>query len=277
MNVVEGFLLINKNRGITSYDVCHKMKKHFQTKKVGHSGTLDPNANGLMIVAINKATKALQFTPSDKTYTARVELGYQTDTLDIDGKTILEQSVKPFTKERLQAVIEQFKGVIEQTPPIYSAIKVDGKKLYEYAREGKEVEIKSRQVTIFDISIDELGDNYFIFTAHVSSGTYIRTLAFDICQKLDNIGTTSTLTRIKIGKHKLEDACEIENPKLVAIEEVIDLPHYVYENEIDILHGKKVTLSNCEFDEVLLVNKNKKALAVYKKDGNIYRSVRGLF
>lgn len=274
---MNGFILINKPRGITSYDVCHQVKKICNTKKVGHSGTLDPNADGLMIVAINKATKALQFTPSDKTYVATVELGYLTDTLDIEGETILTKDITKFTKEQLEAAISSFKGNITQIPPIYSAIKVNGKKLYEYARNGEEVEIKPRSATIHSIELIDFNDKEFTFKAHVSSGTYIRTLAKDICEKINNVGTTNKLSRTKIGELDLKDSCVLPDVKVIDIEKVINLKHYQYKNPQDILHGKKIKIDDVTDQQLLIVDENGKALAVYKQDGDIYRSVRGLF
>ena len=275
-------LYIDKPKGITSFDVCYKLRKVFNTKKIGHTGTLDPNATGLMICLIDNASKANQFLVSaKKEYIATVKLGIKTDSEDIDGKVLLSKEEIMPNKEDLIKVLNSFLGKSLQVPPITSAIKVNGKKLYEYQRNNEEVEIKPREIEIYEIELLSIDDNYFSFRCLVSSGTYIRSLVRDILDKFNINGTLSDLRRTKIDDISLDNADKLEdvlNGNFIShsIFEVLSKYYFAYEvkDKKWIIDGKplKVSLD----DEYILCVKEKEALAVYKKDGDLYRPVRGL-
>ena len=275
-------LYIDKPKGITSFDVCFKLRKVFNTKKIGHTGTLDPNATGLMICLVNNAAKANQFLVSaKKEYVATVKLGIKTDSEDIDGNVILTREETMPRKEDLIKVLNSFLGKSLQVPPITSAIKVNGKKLYEYQRNNEYVEIKPREVEIYEIELLNIDNEYFSFRCLVSSGTYIRSLVRDILAKFDIIGTLSDLRRSKIDDVSIENANSLEdvlsgNYKSHSIYEVLSKYYYVYEvnNRKNIVDGKPLKL---DLDvEYILCVKDKEALAIYKKDGAMYYCVRGL-
>ncbi|MGN1405762.1 MAG: tRNA pseudouridine(55) synthase TruB, partial [Erysipelotrichaceae bacterium] len=167
-------LYIDKPKGMTSFDICFRLRKVLGTKKIGHTGTLDPNATGLMIVLSEKDTKANQFLVSDyKEYIGECLIGIKTDTLDIDGNILEEKTETMPERKEIISVLESFLGDSMQIPPMTSAIKVDGKKLYEYQREGKTVELEPRPITVSKIELLELNDRTFTFRCRVSSGTYI--------------------------------------------------------------------------------------------------------
>ena len=210
---MDGVILVNKPKGITSRDAVNKLCKLFNTKKIGHTGTLDPIAEGAMLVCIGKATKLVEIlTSEDKEYVATVKLGILTDTLDTDGNIIEERNLS-INKEKLIEVLNSFVGEYDQEVPIYSAVKIDGKKLYEYAREGKNVELPKRKVKIYNIELLELNDEEYIFKVKVSKGTYIRSLINDINNKLGIIGSMSSLIRTKQGKYNIEDSYTLDDIK----------------------------------------------------------------
>ena len=192
---MDGLILIDKERNWTSRDVCNVCQKKFNTKKVGHTGTLDPFATGLLVVTINKANKICQFLDDfPKTYIASLKLGEKTTTLDLTGEIICSKNPSEHTKEEIIEVLNSFLGEIEQIPPMTSAIHYKGRKLYEYAHEGIDVEREARKVNIYDISLLDYQDDTIVFSATVSKGTYIRVLGEDIASKL-NI-STGFLSRI---------------------------------------------------------------------------------
>lgn len=276
-------IYLNKPKGLTSFDVCFKLRKVFNTKKIGHIGTLDPNATGVMVILIDNATKANQFLVSaTKEYVAEVKIGIKTSTLDIDGEVTQEKAEIMPLKEEVISVLNSFLGKSIQTPPLTSAIKVNGKKLYEYQREGKEVEIPKREIEVFNIELIDIKEDTFIFKTLVSSGTYIRSLMNDILDKLDIIGTLNNLERTKIDEIDISD-CD-------SLDDVIDGKYHErnlydllskryevikYDNEKDILDGKRIKIDSNN-DEVLIVNQGK-VLSIYKRDGLEYKCVRGLF
>ena len=275
-------ILVDKAKGMTSFDVCFKLRKIFNTKRIGHTGTLDPNATGLMMVLIDNATKINQFVLSArKEYIATVKIGILTDSEDIDGKVILEKKEIMPEKEDIEETLESFLGKSKQVPPMTSAIKVNGKKLYEYQRNNETVDIKERDIEVFEIELLKINEETFVFRCIVSSGTYIRSLAQDVLKKLNIIGTLSDLKRTRIDDFKLEDAYTLEEINegrfnSLDIYDVLSKYYYVYEvaNESDVLNGKALKLELNE-DTILCV-KDKKALAIYKKENNVYRCVRGL-
>ena len=208
-----GIIIMDKPQGWTSMDVCAKLRGIFHEKRVGHAGTLDPMATGVLPVFIGRATRAVEFAAgSDKEYVAGLKLGVVTSTQDITGE-ILEQRPAEVTRKQLLAVLPRFTGAIEQVPPMYSAIKINGKKLYELARKGKEVERRPRPVTIHALEALDgpppQGAD-FLLRIHCSKGTYVRTLCHDIGQALGCGGCMSSLRRVQAAGFTLEDAVSLE-------------------------------------------------------------------
>ena len=207
---MEGIIVINKPKGITSFDVIRKLKKILKTKKIGHTGTLDPLATGVMLMCVGKATKlASDLEAKDKVYIADFDIGYATDTYDIEGKKIAENIIE-VSKENLEQSIKKFIGNIKQVPPMYSAIKIDGNKLYHLARKGIEVERPERDVTIEYINLLDFKDNKAKIETKVSKGCYIRSLIYDIGQDLGTYATMTALQRKQVGSYSLEDSYSLE-------------------------------------------------------------------
>lgn len=223
---MDGIIVVNKPKGITSRDVVNKVCKLLNTKKIGHTGTLDPIATGVLVLCVGKATKLVEvLTKNDKEYIATVKLGILTDTLDTDG-TIIEKKHVNLDKNDLENVLNSFVGTYNQEVPIYSAVKINGKKLYEYAREKKEVALPKRMVEIKDIKLLKLNNNYYKFKVSVSKGTYIRSLIKDINKKLGIIGVMSDLIRTRQGKFLINDSYSLEdiecnNYKIMSVTDVL--------------------------------------------------------
>jgi len=203
-----GFLLVDKPKGITSHDVIDQLRKITGIRKIGHSGTLDPLAEGLLIVGIGRpATKRLSFFLNlDKEYIAKIRLGAISDTYDAEGKITEIENVSPPSLQKVKKVISKFIGEIDQIPPLFSAKKIRGKKLYELAREGKKIKVEPKKVKIFNIEILDYKFPYLTIKVNCSSGTYIRSLAHDIGQKLGCGGYVEELSREKIGKFSRKKA-----------------------------------------------------------------------
>ena len=211
---MDGIIIINKPKNCTSHDIVRKAKKIFN-EKVGHTGTLDPMATGVLPLLIGKGTLCSKYLINhDKVYNVQLTLGVKTDTADIEGAIVEEQEVSEeiYQKEKIENTLKTFLGKQKQTPPIYSAIKVKGKKLYEYARKGEKIEIQPRQIEIYEIKLLQINkeQKQIEFQVHCSKGTYIRSLCEDIAKKLNTIGYMSELNRIKVGEFEIENAIEIE-------------------------------------------------------------------
>ena len=276
-------LYVNKPSGISSFDVCFKLRKVLHTKKIGHTGTLDPNATGVMIVLFDKSTKANQFLATDrKEYETRVLLGKETDTLDIDGKVLGEYKYEVPDENTLKKALNAFKGRSVQEVPITSAVSVDGKRLYQYQKEGKEVELPKREIEVFSVELLNIYEDGFSFLSRVSSGTYIRALVRDILSSLNLHGTVLSLKRTAVDDVRIEDCDELNdilegNYHLHDLYDLLSKRYEVFEDfdEKDVLNGKKLLI---ESDQPrLLMAKNHEALAIYEKDGDLYRSLRGLW
>ena len=204
---MDGVIVIRKEKGFTSHDVVAKLRVILNMKKIGHTGTLDPDAEGVLPVALGKATRLVDMiTDKEKTYEAVMRLGVVTDTQDMSGTVLSQTAELHVTEEELRAVIESFVGDYMQVPPMYSALKVNGKKLYELAREGKTVERKPRPVHFYEIEILEINLPLVRFCVTCSKGTYIRTLCHDIGEKLGCGAAMETLLRTKVGRFTLDDA-----------------------------------------------------------------------
>ena len=230
---MDGVIVIRKEKGFTSHDVVAKLRGILHMKKIGHTGTLDPDAEGVLPVALGKATRLVDMiTDKEKTYEAVMHLGVVTDTQDMSGTVLSQAEELHVTEEELRAAIESFVGDYMQIPPMYSALKVNGKKLYELAREGKTVERKPRPVHFYEIEILEIDLPLVRFRVTCSKGTYIRTLCHDIGEKLGCGAAMETLLRTKVGRFTLDDAItlahteeavqngEIES-KVLGIEEIL--------------------------------------------------------
>lgn len=223
---MNGIILINKPINFTSRDVVNKLSGILHTKKIGHTGTLDPIATGVLVVCIGNTTKLCELLTSEyKEYIATIKLGIKTDTLDITGN-IVEENEYNINETLIKEVLNTFLGHSTQTTPIYSAVKVNGKKLYEYAREGKSIELPKREIDIKNIELISYQKDEIKFKTTVSKGTYIRALIDDICTKLNTVGTMSSLIRTKQGKFTLEETYTLSdvekgNFKLLSIDEAL--------------------------------------------------------
>lgn len=227
---MDGIIVINKEKEYTSHDVVAKLKKKLNISKVGHTGTLDPNATGVLPILIGKGTKFSKYLINhDKIYEVQLELGKKTDTADVEGKIIEEKKVdEKYIKENLLQVLASFVGKQEQIPPMYSAIKKNGKKLYEYARAGEKVEIEPRKIEIYKIDLNKYDKNIITFVVSCSKGTYIRSLCEDIAKKLNTVGYMKNLKRLQVGEFNIKDAVYIDkidlknvNEHLITLEEIL--------------------------------------------------------
>ena len=249
---MNGIIIINKNQGYTSHDIVHKIKK-ISKEKVGHTGTLDPMAQGVLPILIGKATQCSKYLINhDKIYKVKLKLGIKTDTADSEGNIIEKTEISPeiLNEQKILQAINSMKGKQEQIPPIYSAIKVNGKKLYEYARKGQEVEIKPRQIEIYNIILNNIDkENKIIeYTVNCSKGTYIRSLCEDIAKKLGTIGYMENLIRLKAGEFSIENSITLEeilnaeNPYNVLEKNIITLEEFFKDKETINLNEKRLQL-----------------------------------
>lgn len=271
---MDGIIIVNKPKGITSRDVVNEISKKFRTKKVGHTGTLDPIATGVMVVCLNAATKLVdKLTSYDKEYIATCILGIETDTLDNTGK-ILNTMQTHITKNQIETTLNKFIGSYEQEVPKYSAIKINGKKLYEYARENIEVKLPKRNVIINNINLVS-GPRYmdnkieFTFRCSVSKGTYIRSLIRDIASDLNTYGIMTDLIRTKQGNFDIDDAISLDQVtenNLIKIKDVLTCQHVQITDDIrkKVLNGANI-MNDYNSEEVLFMDNNQ-AVALYIKD-----------
>ncbi len=283
---MDGIIVINKPKNCTSHDVVYKVKKIFN-EKVGHTGTLDPLATGVLPLLIGKGTLCSKYLINhDKTYEVELTLGKKTDTADSEGKIIETNDVPTeiLKQQNVEKVLNSFIGKQKQIPPIYSAIKVKGKKLYEYARKGQEVEIQPREIEIYSINLMKINSETkkIEFQVHCSKGTYIRTLCEDIAEKLSTVGYMSELNRIQVGTFTLSEAVSIENlekaPKekyLIPIEKVFEKCGSIELKDVSLkkfLNGVKITKN--EPDGVYRIyNKGTFVGTGILKDGKLKRDI----
>lgn len=273
---MNGIIVLNKPKGYTSRDVVNEISHILGIKKIGHTGTLDPIATGVLVLCVGGATKVAELiTAYQKVYKVEVLLGALTDTLDETGTILQEENVK-IKKEEIEKVLSSFKKTYMQKVPIYSAIKVNGKKLYEYAREKKQVDLPFREVTIFSIHLDgdicyKNGKTCFSFTCEVSKGTYIRSLICDIATSLGTIGCMRNLCRVKQGFYDLKDSYTIEEVRegdfsLQSIETALSsYPKFEVSEELEEKIKNGCILENdYGVDYPLFINKNGMLLALYK-------------
>lgn len=273
---MNGILLIDKPSGLTSRDVVNIVGKSLGTKKIGHTGTLDPLATGVMVLCVGKYTKLVEMLTSyNKTYEASIVLGIKTDTLDITGK-VLEEKCSNISLPDILLALKKFEGVYDQEVPIYSAVKINGKKLYEYARENKTIELPKRSVNISKISLIsdikyENNKTLFSIRCNVSKGTYIRSLINDIASSLNTIGVMKELRRIEQGNFNIENCYKISdiknnNFKFVDLDTVfkdyfiVDINSNLYK---DIKNGK--ILENIYNKDIIVFRYNGEYISIYKK------------
>lgn len=281
---MNGVLLINKQPGMTSFDVVRMCRTIFHEKKIGHTGTLDPNAEGLLIVLLGKYTKLLPYCVKDnKHYIATMELGKQSTTQDIWGEIVRQKEPRIHTQEELNETANTFLGDGFQVPPMYSAIKIDGKKLYELARKNVEIERKPRPIHIAKLDVFAKNNVEYQLDAIVSSGTYIRTLIEDYANALEEYALMTSLKRVGIEHLSLADAYtleQVQNGQAQFLDPICVLsPEYEVvsvEHPEPIFHGKAFAMEN-HSDKVVFTYQDE-PLAVYeKRDDNIYHCVRGLY
>lgn len=244
---MDGIIVVNKPKGCTSHDIVYKVKK-ITNSKVGHTGTLDPMATGVLPLLIGKGTLCSKYLINhDKIYQAKIQLGQKTDTADAEGEVVEEQEVGNLSEVSIKEILKTFVGKQEQVPPMYSAIKVNGKKLYEYARKGQTVEIQPRQIEIYDIKLMKLnkGNNQLQFQVSCSKGTYIRSLCEDIAKRLGTVGYMCELNRVQVGDFNINNSVtveELQEDKDAADRHLISLER-LFENKPSInLNSRKLQL-----------------------------------
>lgn len=283
---MDGFLLINKDSDWTSRDVCNKVQSIFDLAKVGHIGTLDPFATGLLVVTVGKGTKAGQFLESgDKTYLASLKLGEARDGGDITGEVVDHQSIPVLNEEVIKETFNKFIGDIEQVPPLKSAVHFKGRKLYTYAYNNELVTPPSRKVKVNSLELVNFTKDTIIFRCNVSSGTYIRVLGEDIAKALGTVGYLEALQREKVASLDVKDAhklTELKKEHLISISKGLANMKHVIVNELDKSRAKRgltiIFKNYVKYDNLLLVDENDNAIAVYTRvDRALYKSQRGLF
>lgn len=272
-NALIGFININKPKGCTSHDVVSIIRKKTGIKKVGHAGTLDPFATGVLLIGLNNATRLFEFLPSDKKYIAEIIFGLATDTDDITGQVTNETQFIP-TLDQIKNQIKLFTGKHKQKPPVYSAIKINGERAYKLARK-KELdlkEIKEKNIEIYSIEIISLTNNKLTIRVHCSSGTYIRSLARDLGLSVSSLATLSSLQRISIGKVNIEESLELTrvdplviSKNLIKPEKILDMCQLqLSDNEInDIQHGRSIKIhGKYQHKTLQLIDKNDRLIAI---------------
>lgn len=273
---MDGFLIVNKEKGYTSFDCCNKIKHKFKISKVGHTGTLDPNATGVLVIALGRATKALPLLEEHtKEYLATVRFGAKSDTLDIDGNIeVTNIGYKPDIN-KIKETLNILKEKETQLPPLYSAIKVNGKKLYEYARENKEVEIKEKSIKIYDLDLASdlyLSDGFYHIKLKmkVSKGFYVRSLIRDLGEIINCDTLMSDLVRLSSGDFKIEDSKLIDDitesdliPLIKPFDKLerLDIKEYLYKL---VLNGITLDERQIKTDKMFIVRYNGKDLAIYE-------------
>jgi len=292
--VVSGILLVDKEKGPTSHDIVERIRKLLQVKQVGHAGTLDPFATGLLVVGVGKATRLLEYLQhADKVYKVKFRLGVITDTFDITGQIMEDHSddVSKLSEEEVLNTIKSFIGTYKQVPPAYSAKKYQGKKLYELAREGKIINLPPREVTIYDIWDIKINLPEVEFVTKVSSGTYIRSLCMDIGYKLGCGATAIELRRLSVGRFVVDNAIMIPETKnldaqafeslrelitksLVPLEKVLDFPKIIVNSQEKIYNGVQpkvedlVEYENFKKDQIIQVFHDGKLIAIARAERN---------
>jgi len=267
-------LVVNKVKDYTSRDIVNKISKILNIKKIGHTGTLDPIATGVLVCLTGKYTKLVDLITSyEKEYIAEIKLGIKTDTLDITGKILEKCEVRQYEKEEIERVLKSFVGKSEQLVPKYSAVSINGKRLYEYARNNEEIELPKRMIEIKNIELLDYSNDLIKFKVMVSKGTYIRSLIEDICKKLNTYGTMNSLIRTKQGNFLIEDSYSLKdiennNYKSKQIEDVLDLKVVELNDELykKVINGNKL---NLKYNGYVLFKKDNENVALYFFENSI--------
>ena len=277
---MDGVIVIDKEKDYTSRDVVNIVGKHFKTKKVGHTGTLDPLATGVLVICIGQATKLVELlTNHDKEYIADITFGIETDTLDITG-TVLKEENTNFSREEIEKVLNEYQKEYDQMVPIYSAIKINGKKLYEYAREKEEIELPSRKVKIYKIDLlkyEQINNKTHIqIKCNVSKGTYIRSLIRDIALSLNTVAIMTDLRRTKVGEFTLKDSILLEdlenNDKIYSIEQILkNYPTIEVDNNLEFKIKNGCKIPNTYNQEYIVFKNKEKVLGLYKNEDGILK------
>lgn len=269
---MDGILVVDKPKGPTSRDVVNQVSKILGTKKVGHTGTLDPIATGVLVLTIGKGTKLTEMLQaSTKEYIATATFGIETDTLDTEGTIIKEEPVT-ITKEDVKRALKEMEETYEQEVPIYSAIKVNGKKLYEHARKNEQVEeLPKRTVTIYETKFLSFEENQATFRVVVSKGTYIRSFIRDLAKKLNTVAIMSDLRRTKQGTFPVEESHPLEeitkDTKLISLIDAVSIPKQEATGEIFFKIKNGAVFEMTQNAPLVLWTNNGKALAIYEQDG----------
>ena len=272
---MNGILVINKQSGCTSRDIVNDVCHMFNTKSVGHTGTLDPIAHGVLVLTIGKYTKLGDvLTSTYKEYIAEMKLGIETDTIDTEGKVLKEENVD-ISEEEIKSCLESFVGTYEQEVPIYSAVKVNGKKLYEYARNGETVELPKREVEIKEIELLSYQDNIVKFRCLVSKGTYIRSLIRDIAESLNTVAIMTDLERTKQGVFDINNSYTVDdvknnNYKLLDVDDVLDIEIVETDDELYKQVSNGVKLDSTYNKEFILFKHNGNNVSLYRKKEDKY-------
>ncbi len=263
---MDGIVLINKEKGKTSRDVVNEISKILKTKKIGHTGTLDPLATGLLVLCVNEGCKLVELlTDHDKDYIAKVRLGIKTDTYDITGNVLEKNDDYNLDKEELIKALDSFLGEYDQEVPLYSAVKINGKKLYEYARKNIDVKLPVRRVKIEAIKLLEFDKDSFSFFVTVSSGTYIRSLINDISKKLCINMVMEELQRIRVGEYYLKDASVLNNINVIPIKDALTIKKVELDDNLYkyVSNGREI-INTYDTDKILFIKDNKE-IAIYQK------------
>lgn len=252
---MDGVLIINKPKGYTSHDIVNIVKKQLNITKVGHAGTLDPNATGVLPVLIGNATKISKYLiEHDKVYIAELKLGEKSSTGDLEGEIIEKKSVPKLNEDQIKDTLKLFLGKQQQIPPMYSSIKINGKKAYEYARKGLKVEMEPREIEIMNISLIKFQDNIITFKVKCSKGTYIRVLCEDIAKSLGTVGLMKELCRIKVNEFDIKNSVTLDdikngNVQVINIEEIFKLQSCIKLNNREtklFLNGVKLSVNKSD-------------------------------
>ncbi len=271
---MDGIILINKEKNMTSRDVVNMVCKKLNTRRVGHTGTLDPIATGLMVLCVGDGLKLVELlTNHDKEYIAKVRIGIKTDTYDITGK-VLEENDFVLDRDTLENILNSFIGEYYQTVPIYSSVKVNGKKLYEYARNNLKVDLPKHLVKISNISLLEFNKDNFTFKVNVSSGTYIRSLINDISEKIGIPMTMEELKRTRVGEYLLENATSIDNLKIISIMDAVNIKKIEVDNTLLKKISNGVRIDNIYNEDMVMFTYENKPVSIYVRDNNILKSYR---
>lgn len=278
---MDGIIVLNKDRGMTSFDCIRELRKKLGIKKIGHTGTLDKEVSGVLVVCVGKATKLVDIlVDHKKIYNCTLKLGIKTKTDDVFGEIIKEKEPKKYTNEIIDKVLDSFIGTYNQIPPMYSSVKVNGKKLYQYAVKDITIERNSRPIEIYSLKrTSDINNNEFSFIVESSKGLYVRTLCSDIAEKLGELGCMKSLERLKLGDYSIDEAIKLDDvneSNIIPLNSVLDRFKKVEVKDYLVpLIKNGITLDSRQTDikEVFAVTNNNKILALYKPVEDKYKPV----